>query len=555
MYLTRCGQVAAILRECTGREDPLLVDGGDHADLASTVAFAMAKEKKKAPAEIAREIVAAVSDRLMGDLHIRAEATGPYINFHFEGTFCADVLAEAVQPGYGSLQPKDEYVVLEHTSANPNGPLHVGHIRNTIIGDTLARCFRKAGYPLEVEYYVNDMGRQIAIVAWGIERQSADIHADGKGDHLIADVYIEANRQLDADASLNAEIDALMQRVEAGDPEILHRFKVPVRRCLEGFKETLSGLHAVHDRFVYESDFVRNGDTSKILSRIGHMKEAVHEETLGLDLTAYGFEKTYILRRSDGTSVYAARDIAFHLWKGSNFDRVIDILGADHKLIGKQLQATMDLLGEKVPEIVFFEFVSLPEGSMSTRRGTFVSADELLEEAGRRAMEEVTARRPELDEETRRGIARGVAAAAIRYDIVKTIPEKSTVFDWKEALDFEKQSGPYIQYAHARACSILEKAGEFSYSYGAEGESEIALAKHIARFPKVITQVVEELKPHLLAIYARELADLFGSFYHAEPVLKAGEQARSRRLTLVDATRNTLQEALETLGIDALRAM
>jgi arginyl-tRNA synthetase len=555
MYIKLCEKVAGILQDYTGREDVLLVDGGDHADLASTIAFALAKEKKQAPMQIAKDIVDGVSDRLLTELQVRAEATGPYINFHFEGSYCSEVLSAAVKAGYGALPAKNVRVVLEHTSANPNGPLHVGHIRNTIIGDTLARCFRKAGYNLEVQYYVNDMGRQIAIVAWGIDRQQADITADRKGDHLIADIYIEANKHLTADPSLTAEIDALMQRVEEGDAEIITRFKVPVKRCLDGFKVTLADLHAHHDRFVYESDFVRNGDTAKILGHIGHMPESVHEETLALDLSAYGFEKKYILRRSDGTSVYAARDIAFHMWKGRNFDRVIDILGADHKLIGKQLQATMDLLGETVPEIVFFEFVSLPEGSMSTRRGTFVSADELVEEARNRAFEEVTSRRPELDEDTRRTIARGVAAAAIRYDIVKTIPEKSTVFDWKEALDFEKQSGPYIQYAHARACSILEKAGTFPYCYDIESDGEIALAKHIARFPKVIDQVVTELKPHLLAIYARELADLFGSFYHAEPVLKAQGSVRDRRLTLVDATRNTLKEALETLGIDALTAM
>ncbi len=555
MYITICEKIAGILKDYSGREDVLLVDGGDHADLASTIAFALAKEKKKAPVQIAKEIVDEISARLQNELQVRAEATGPYINFHFEGSYCSGVLADAVKPGYGALPAKTQRVVLEHTSANPNGPLHVGHIRNTIIGDTLARCFRKAGYPLEVEYYVNDMGRQIAIVAWGIECQNADIQAPRKGDHLIADVYIEANKHLSADPSLTVEIDALMQKVEAGDEDVIRRFKVPVKRCLDGFKTTLADLHAHHDRFVYESDFIRNGDTSKILARIGHMPESVHEETLALDLSAFGFEKKYILRRSDGTSVYAARDIAFHIWKGHNFDRIIDILGADHKLIGKQLQATMELLGELVPEIVFFEFVSLPEGSMSTRRGTFVSADELIEEARRRAMEEVTARRPELDEETRLSIAKGVAAAAIRYDIVKTIPEKSTVFDWKEALDFEKQSGPYIQYAHARACSILDKAGTFPYCYDIESPGEIALAKHIARFPKVIDQVVTELKPHLLAIYARELADLFGSFYHAEPVLKAQGSVRDRRLTLVDATRNTLKEALETLGIDALRAM
>lgn len=555
MYLTLCDKIGAILREHTKKADAMLTDGGDHADVASTIAFSLAKEYKKAPAVIAKDIVNAISEQVMKDTGATTLAVGPYVNFIFGNKYCSDVLNLAVRDGYGAGQAKTERVVLEHTSANPNGPLHVGHIRNTIIGDTLTRCFRKAGYPLEVQYYVNDMGRQIAIVAWGIATQGADINAEGKGDHLIADVYIEANKNLDKDSTLNEEIDKLMQRVESGDPETISQFKIPVKRCLDGFKDTLAAMQVKHDRFVYESDFIRNGDTEKLLSRISHLPEAKIEETLSLDLTNYGFEKNYILRRSDGTSVYAARDLAFHIWKGHNFDRVIDILGADHKLIGTQLQATLNILGEKAPEIVFFEFVSLPEGSMSTRRGKFISADELIAETERRALEEVTVRRPELDETERKKIASAVAISAIRYDIVRTIPEKSTVFDWKEALDFEKQSGPYIQYAHARACSILDKAGTFTPCFEAEGEGEIMLAKQIALFPKVINDVVNELKPHLLAIYARELADIFNSFYHAEPVLRAEEKTRNRRLTLVDATRNTLKEALETLGIDALRAM
>lgn len=555
MYLTLCDTIASILREHTGKEDAMLTDGGDHADVASTIAFSLAKEYKKAPAVIAKDIAGAISNRVMQEAGAETLAVGPYINFIFGSRYCSEVLTQAVREGYGNGEPKPERVVLEHTSANPNGPLHVGHIRNTIIGDTLSRCFRKAGYPLEVQYYVNDMGRQIAIVAWGIATQGADIQAEGKGDHLIADVYIEANRHLDADSSLNSEIDRLMQMVESGDPDTISQFKIPVKRCLDGFKDTLAAMQVKHDRFIYESDFIRNGDTEKVLSRISHLPEAKIEETLALDLSAYGFEKKYILRRSDGTSVYAARDLAFHIWKGHNFDRVIDILGADHKLIGTQLQSTLDLLGEKAPEIVFFEFVSLPEGSMSTRKGKFISADELIAETQRRALEEVTVRRPELGEDERKKIAHAVAISAIRYDIVRTIPEKSTVFDWKEALDFEKQSGPYIQYAHARACSILDKAGTFTPCFDAIGEGEIALTKQIALFPKVIHDVVTELKPYLLAIYARELADIFNSFYHAEPVLRAEDAIRNRRLTLVDATRNTLKEALETLGIDAIRAM
>jgi arginyl-tRNA synthetase len=262
-----------------------------------------------------------------------------------------------------------------------------------------------------------------------------------------------------------------------------------------------------------------------------------------------------VLRRSDGTSVYAARDLAYHTWKARNFDRIIDVLGADHKLIGAQLATTLRLLGERPPEIVHFEFVSLPEGSMSTRAGKFVSADELLDEVEERALLEVTSRRPELPEAERKEIARSVALAAVRYDIVKISPDKSMVFDWKEALDFEKQSGPYIQYAHARACSILEKAGAFEAAYAPEDPHELALVRHITRFPLVMENVVRELKPHLLAAYARELADLFNTFYHFVPVLKSEGHLRDSRLTLVLATRNTLAEALGALGIDPLTTM
>jgi arginyl-tRNA synthetase len=178
-----------------------------------------------------------------------------------------------------------------------------------------------------------------------------------------------------------------------------------------------------------------------------------------------------------------------------------------------------------------------------------------MDEVTVRAFKEVTIRRPELDEVKRREIAKSVAISAIRYDIVKISPEKSTVFDWKEALDFERQSGPYIQYAHARACSILEKAGDFEEAYTLTDPHGIALAKHIAKFPAVIQEVVEELKPHLLATYARGLADLFNAFYHYEPVLKSEGITRQGRLTLVKAAGNTLKESLESLGIDAISTM
>jgi len=546
--------IETAIKETTGVTDALLGDGGEHADLATTVAFALAKEKKQAPVKIAQDIVADLKKRpdLSG---ITIEAKGPYINFIFGNAYVSGMLRAAVQPGYGNLPKKSTRVVLEHTSANPNGPLHVGHIRNSIIGDTLARAFRKAGYPLEVQYYVNDMGRQIAIVVWGFDNLDSTQQPGEKEDAHIARIYIAANREIEKDAGITQQVNVLMQLVENGDPATVKKFRKEVSRCLDGFKVTMKDLNVAHDRFVWESDFIRNGNTERIINKLKRMPQAHEDETLYLDLSEFGFENKYVIRRSDGTSVYAARDLAFHAWKGANFDRVIDVLGADHKLIGAQLQSTMKILGEKVPEIIHFEFVSLPEGSMSTRAGKFVSADDLITEIRKRAFDEVTARRPELEEETRKAIAASVGLAAIRYDIVKVSPEKSTVFDWKEALDFERQSGPYIQYAHARACSILDKAGTFTEYYDLETEQEIILAKQIAKFPQVIERVVAELRPHILATYARELADTFNTFYHFEPVLKSEGKIRDRRLTLVKAVQNTLKESLETLGIDAIRSM
>ena len=554
MLLEKRTILERVLKETTGLNDVLLAEGGEHADLATTVAFALAKQKKLAPVRIAQDLVAELSKHpeLTG---MTIEVKGPYINFIFGKEYVGETVKAALQPGYGSLDKKTTRVVLEHTSANPNGPLHVGHIRNSIIGDTLARVFRKAGYRLEVQYYVNDMGRQIAIVVWGFIHLDSTQHEGEKEDAHIARIYIAANREIEKDLQITQQVNELMQLVEKGDTPTVKKFRNEVSRCLDGFKVTMQNLNVAHDRFVWESDFIRNGYTERIINRIRKLPQVRQEETLALDLSEFGFENKYVIRRSDGTSVYAARDLAFHTWKYANFDRVIDVLGADHKLIGAQLQCTMKLLGEKVPEIVHFEFVSLPEGSMSTRAGKFVSADDLITEINKRAFDEVTARRPELDEPARRAIAQSVGLAAVRYDIVKVSPEKSTVFDWKEALDFERQSGPYIQYSHARACSILDKAGPFEECYELETPAEIALAKQIAKLPMVIERVIAELRPHILATYSRELADVFNSFYHFDPVLKSEGKVRDRRLTLVKAAQNTLKESLETLGIDAIRTM
>ena len=550
--LDRCG---FLLPETGGKVsgNDLMLETSPHADLASTVSFRLAPVLKRKPVDISRDLLEAIAPegRVTVD---RVEAMGPYLNFFASRRFLDSAVLEAEgdRCWTGSMT---ERVIVEHTSANPNGPLHVGHIRNSVIGDTLVRILRRAGCEVEAQYYVNDMGRQIAIVVWGCGRYPLD---GSKADHAIAKVYIQANKDLVAEPGLKEGVDRLMQLYEGGDPQTAEKFREAVNYALSGIEETLGRLNIRHDSYHWESEFVRDGSTARIFEGLKATGLTGWEEgSLQLDLSGQGFEKKLVLKRSDGTSLYTTRDLAYHRWKAQVSDRMIDVLGADHKLISGQLRASLRLMGVREPEIVIFEFVSLPTGSMSTRKGKFISTDELLDEVEARAYEEVTARRPEEGEEFRRAVAKEVALGAVRYDVVRVSPEKATVFDWKAALDFEKLSAPFIQYSHARASSILDKAGAFgdfdpSLLTGAE---EVDLIRKISQFDLAIQVAARELKPHLLATYARELAEAFNQFYRASPVLEADPGVRQARLALVKAGRNCLRATLETLGIPALESM
>jgi len=569
LFLELKAQAISILKDAIRKvgfeieDSELYFETSSHADLTSRAAFRLASLYKKNPKEIASRIVSAIEipdGSYVGEVN----ASGPYINFragrHYLNRTVAAVLEEKEKFGCGA--PKDR-ILLEHTSANPNGPLHVGHIRNSILGDTLARILKRAGHDVEVQYYVNDMGRQIAVVSWACERFELDLSR--KSDAAIADVYIKANSELDKNPEYVKEIDALMENVEVGDIRTIERFDKAVFMAIAGIKETLLRLNVVHDKFVNESRFLKSGAVHDIVERIkatGRTK--TDKGAIVVDLSDYGFEKTLVIQRSNGTSLYTTRDLAYHEWKAGQADRIIDVFGADHKLISGQLRATLNAIGIKEPEVVIFEFVSLPEGSMSTRRGQFISADDLFDRVTEAALEQVETRRPETAYEFKKQIAEMVGMGAVRYDIVRVSPEKSTVFNWKEALDFEKQGAPYIQYSHARACSILEKAKE-EVTWNSSGkidssllieDSEIDLVKKMAMFDSIIDLAARELKPHVLAIYARELADAFNQFYRFVPVIASeDEEVRAARLALVECARIVLANSLDTLGIEAPESM
>lgn len=562
MFLNFREEVEGVLKNAikkAGFEAEALEIGlSDHADLASSVAFKLASKYKQSPKDLSEKIVDCIDisdDTLISDV----KAMGPYINFYVNTPFLTRTIEQISKEGanFGHLGYL-ERIILEHTSANPNGPLHVGHIRNSIIGDTLARILRKAGYEVEVQYYVNDMGRQIAMVVFGLSNFDLP---DKKPDHATAEVYIAANRALEDNPKIKQDIDILMQKKESGDEETSKKFEDAVKLCLEGIISTLKRMKVHHDRFVWEGEFVTSGDVQNIIESAEKSKYSETKDgALVLNLEEFGFEKEYVVRRSDGTSLYSTRDLAYHEWKAKRCGRIIDVFGADHKLISSQLVQVLGILGIRAPEIVIFEFVSLPEGSMSTRKGKFISADELLDEVEAQAYLEVDKRRGELSEDEKKEIAKMVGIGAVRYDIIRVSAEKSTTFDWRDALDFEKQGAPFVQYAHARCCSIIKKSEESVDIEKADPTlltqgQEVELIKKMSLFPLIIETAARDLKPHIIATYARELTELFNQFYRDVPVLNEDPKLRNSRLVLVDCVRIVLREVLNVLGIDAPESM
>lgn len=564
MFLKFKDEVSSVLTKAfvdAGFEaiDPAL-DESPHADISSSVAFRLAPKYKKSPKQISEAIHKHI--KILPDSYIdRAEATGPYINFFASRVYLNETVLRILldRENFGNLNNKGK-VILEHTSANPDGPLHIGHIRNSVIGDTLARILKRAGYDVETQYYINDMGRQIAVVVWGLMNFKFD--ATKKKDHAIAEVYIAANKTLVDEKEHSPEVDAIMKQYEMGDAETIRKFKDAIDTAMEGIEQTQYRMNIHHDKFIWESRFVRTSEVKRMTERVKKLNNTMLKDgAFMVDLKEAGIEKPLVIQRSDGTSLYTTRDLAYHEWKAERCDRMIDILGADHKLISSQLKAVLRILGLREPEVVIFEFVSLPEGSMSTRRGVFISADELLDEVEKAAYSEVSKKRPETDEEFRKKVAEFVSIGAVRYDIARVSPEKATTFDWAEAVDFEKQGAPFIQYAHARACSIIKNAKdegitfeEFDAGVLLE-EQETALIKKLAVFENAIDKAASELKPNLIAIYARELADAFNQFYRYVPVISAEPEFRAARLALVECSRIVLANALDTLGIVAPESM
>jgi len=551
--------------------------------------FRSATEHKRKPHELAKQLEYVMEENPLIE---RVVAMGPYLNFFVASVPMAEDVLKTIlkeKESFGASAPVGKKIIIEHTSANPTGPFHVGRARNPIIGDSLARVMRRAGYDVETMYWVNDMGKQAIIMAYGLEHCPGGEPERKKDDHIATVHYRQANELMEKDAKVVAEIEEWIRRVERADKKTVDKVKAASKKVLAGMKESLDRLNVKMDNFVWESMSVEDGSAARVVEQLKGSELAKEEDGafyLDLEGLVHGRTQKFFFTRKDGTTLYATRDVAFHLWKLARCDMAINILGEDHKLEAKQLEAALKAVGsKKLPEVVFYAFVSLPstcpacgqpigdkdekcpkcgvdigeasrkKTKMSTRKGKAVYIDDLIDEAVDRANEVVKEKREDLSEAKKAEIAELVGIGALRYNIIRIQAEKSIVFKWEDALNFEGKSAPFIQYSHARACSIIREVGGYKDWNAADlkDDGEFALVKALARFPGLVRKCAEERLAYPIAEYAHEVATEFNRFYRDFRVL--GSETQATRLAVVDATRWVLRNSLDLLGIKAPESM
>ncbi len=370
--------------------------------------------------------------------------------------------------------------------------------------------------------------------------------------------------------AIEDEIGRLVHASENGDQEVLNRFEAAYQPVLDGMLMTLSRLGIDFDTFTKESKFVIDGDVAKLMQRLSEM-EIYGEAENGagyLDLGQRGLKgKTeFFFRRGDGSSLYATRDIAYHMWKWQQSDDLINVLGEDHKLQGKQVAMALTELGERVPEVLFYSFIKLPEGKMSTRKGNVVFMDDLLEEAQAQAATIVRGLRPDYSESKVLEIAEAVGVSAVRFNIIKVSPDKGFTFRWEEALAFEAGSAPFIMYSHTRAHSVMLRcieagadvdsiiASQIDYSQQEMPTGLIELLRTIARHNDILDKAVNMRKPHLFAAQLLDLANAYNGFYRDCHILVEGVP-NPFYLQVSEVARNLLKTGMQGVGIIPIEQM
>ena len=503
----------------------------------------------------------------------RSEAVKGYLNLYFDTSlYAASVVDKINESGqnFGNAQPTDQTVMVEYSNPNTHKPLHVGHLRNVILGGSVCNILEASGKKVVRANYIGDIGLHVIKWMCNYEMYHAGERPGEDKMRWMADLYSEADRRFHEQEGFEEIVRAYFTRWDEGD-ERIHDLWLQTRQwSMDGFAQVYELLGEHFDRIYFESDVE---DSGKVLVdqliQDGLATDGRPENPVIVDLDSLlGTKEEYrvaVVLRSDGTSLYATKELPLAIMKFDEYalDESIYVIDVRQSLHMKQMQKILELMGypwAKNMHHLAYEIVNLPGNViMSSRDGTVVLLDDLVREATQRALEVVREKNPELDEDTMMDVAQKVALGAIKYPMISRENTKIVTFDWDSALDFNGQSAPYVQYANVRANSILRKAGELRgkaarFNHALE-PSEVNLIELLSKLPDEISKSAREYKPSSLAAFAYELAKAFNDFYNQCQVLKVDGDLRDSRLALVQATKVCLEKTLNLLGIQAPQVM
>ena len=506
-----------------------------------------------------------------------------FLNLSLSNEYWNSVLAEMVQtPDFGQLPDTGRTVMVEFSSPNTNKPLHLGHIRNNLLGWSVSRLLEANGHRVIKANLVNDRGIHIckSMLAWLKTCNGATPESLGvKGDHLVGDCYVKFNdlykaevealvkggmekEEAEKNAPIMKEAQAMLVKWEQGDPEVRELWKKMNSWVYAGFDKTYSDLGISFDKIYYESQTYLLG---KALVQKGldmGIFERQEDGSVWCDLTSDGLDRKLLLR-GDGTSVYMTQDLgtAERRFDEYKLDELIYVVGNEQNYHFQVLKLILGKLGFGWSDDIYhlsYGMVELPEGKMKSREGTVVDADDLIEKMYNTA-KETSLELGKLDgmsEQEQDELFRMLSLGALKYFIIKVDPKKTMLFDPKESIDFNGNTGPFIQYTHARIKSILRKAADQGIDLGAEIQStelnakEVRLVKILNSFPAKIAEAGLAHSPALVANYAYELAKDFNQYYHDTPILREEDASKLQlRLNLISMIARVLVKAMDILGI------
>ncbi len=548
---------------------------GEWGMAAPLFALAAADPNRQAAVPQHAQQLAEAIQKHLGDLDgfSRVESQKGYLNLFFSTSSYAKLVVQTAimeDSDYGSVKPMGKATMIEYSNPNTHKPLHVGHLRNVILGGATSNILEASGKPVIRVNYLGDIGLHVIKWLCNYEKYHKGEQPSEDKTRWMGDLFAEADRRFVDEPGFEEEVRAYFARWDQHDPTVEALWKETRRWSLEGFEQVYDLLGERFDRIYFESEVEEPGKFMvEQLIKSGLAEDGRPEEPVVIDVdTILGTKEEYrvvVILRSDGTSLYATKEIPLAIMKFDEYDleKSIYVIDVRQSLHIKQIRKVLELMGYPWANRIFhlaYGIVNLPGNvTMSSREGTVVLLDDLIREATQRALSVVREKNPELDAATMHEIAEAVAIGSIKYPMLARENTKMVTFDWTSALDFNGQSAPYIQYAHVRANSILKKANykptealDFSYSLH---PAEINLVECISCLPEEIHRAAKDLKPSLLATYAYDLAKAFNDFYNQCPVLGAEPEIKKARLGIVAAAKVSLGNVLRILGIRAPQVM